>query len=163
MTKSFFVRPAQSEDHASWRKLWDGYNRFYGRSGSSALSEGITAGTWKRILDPKEPVVAFVVCAGLGLIGLAHCVVHRSTIRIEDTCYLQDLFTDPAHRGRGIGRSLIEETYRWASQLGIRRVYWQTHHSNTEGRQLYERLAEHSGFIVYAKNLTPPTAPSSIV
>jgi hypothetical protein len=32
-------------------------------------------------------------------------------------------------------------------------VYWQTHTSNTAARVLYDRVATHAGFIVYARDL----------
>ena len=84
------------------------------------------------------------------LVGLTHYLYHRSTTRIELTCYLQDLFTDPGRRGRGIGRALIEGVYQQARSAGIRRVYWQTQESNTAGRLLYDNVARHEGFIVYS-------------
>ena len=33
---------------------------------------------------------------------------------------------------------------------GARRVYWQTRATNMAGRQLYDRVASHLGFIVYS-------------
>jgi GNAT superfamily N-acetyltransferase len=68
-------------------------------------------------------------------------------------CYLQDLFAAPAQRGRGIGRALIEGVYAKAREAGSKRVYWQTQTSNAVGRALYEKLAKHSGFIVYSREL----------
>jgi hypothetical protein len=32
-----------------------------------------------------------------------------------------------------------------------RRVYWQTHETNRTAQQLYNKVAEHSGFVVYRK------------
>ena len=78
---------------------------------------------------------------------------HRSTARIELTCYLQDLFTLPSERGRAVGRSLIRGVYEQALAAGVRRVYWQTHASNAAGRLLYDKMAKHLGFIVYAQEL----------
>ena len=84
------------------------------------------------------------------LLGLVHYLFHRSTTRIEPVCYLQDLFTAPAARGRGIGQALIEGVYAQAAAAGVQRVYWQTHAGNATGRRLYDRVATHAGFIVYA-------------
>jgi GNAT superfamily N-acetyltransferase len=78
---------------------------------------------------------------------------HRSTTRIELTCYLQDLFTSPEARGQGVGRSLIEAVYTAAKGSGVKRVYWQTHHTNANGRALYDKVAKHHGFIVYAHDV----------
>ena len=87
------------------------------------------------------------------LVGLAHYLFHRSTTRLHDVCYLQDLFTLPAARGRGVGRSLIDAVYAAAREAGSSRVYWQTQTSNAAGRRLYDKMATHSGFIVYAQEL----------
>jgi GNAT superfamily N-acetyltransferase len=66
---------------------------------------------------------------------------------------LQDLFTAEAARGQGVGRALIEEVYIRAKQAGSPRVYWQTHETNATAMQLYDKVAEKSGFIVYRKLL----------
>jgi len=99
---------------------------------------------------PAEPVFALVAEDSGRLVGLTHYLYHRSTTRVELTCYLQDLFTEPAQRGRGIGRALIEGVYEQARGAGIRRVYWQTQESNAAGRLLYDKLAGYAGFIVYS-------------
>jgi GNAT superfamily N-acetyltransferase len=143
------VRAVTPADVADWRPLWDAYNAFYGRSGASALPEQITRTTWARFLDEREPVHALVAATDGRLVGLAHYLFHRSTTRIELICYLQDLFTVPELRGRGIGRALVAEVGVRARQGGARAVYWQTHESNHTAQRLYERLAERSGFIVY--------------
>ncbi|MFL5536388.1 MAG: GNAT family N-acetyltransferase [Gemmatimonadales bacterium] len=147
---SIVIRPIQRADFTEWLPLWDGYNAFYGRSGATALPLEITEATWRRFFEPAEPVFALVADDQGKLVGLTHYLFHRSTTRIELTCHLQDLFTDPARRGRGIGRALIQSVYEQARAAGIRRVYWQTQESNTAGRLLYDKVAKHEGFIVYS-------------
>ena len=153
MTDRVLVRPIEQRDYDAWKPLWDGYNAFYGRKDNTALPLEITQTTWRRFFDPNEPVFGLVAEAEGGLLGLTHYLFHRSTTRIELTCYLQDLFTAPAARGRGIGRALIEGVYLRARQAGIRRVYWQTQESNAVARLLYDRVARHLGFIVYSQDL----------
>ena len=147
------IRPVRTKDYAGWLPLWDGYNEFYGRHGETALSSAITELTWKRFFDSNEPVFALVAEQGGALVGLTHYLFHRSTTKAELVCYLQDLFTAPAARGRGIGRALIEGVYAKAMEAGSKRVYWQTQTSNAAGRALYDKVAKHSGFIVYSKDL----------
>jgi GNAT superfamily N-acetyltransferase len=150
---SVLVRPVRQSDHAGWKPLWDGYNAFYGRSGPTALPNEITETTWRRFFDPAEPVFALVAEDAGRLLGLTHYLFHRSTTRIEPTCYLQDLFTAPAERGRGIGRALIQAVFEQARSAGISRVYWQTQDSNAAGRLLYDKVARHAGFIVYSAEI----------
>jgi len=147
------VRPVEPADYAQWRPLWDGYNAFYGRQGDTALPEEITAATWARFFDAGEPVRALVAVHDRHIVGLSHYLFHRSTTRLRDVCYLQDLFTVERLRGHGIGRRLIEAVYVAARQAGCSRVYWQTQASNAKGRALYDKVAEHRGFIVYAREL----------
>jgi GNAT superfamily N-acetyltransferase len=147
------IRPLLPSDYAGWRPLWDGYNAFYGRDGKTALPESITAKTWERFLNPEEPVHALVATAQDQIVGLVHYLFHRSTTRLTDVCYLQDLFTVPAMRGHGVGRRLIEAVYEVARAAGATRVYWQTQESNSTARTLYDKLAKFGGFVVYAQEL----------
>jgi GNAT superfamily N-acetyltransferase len=152
MSSSTLVRPITQQDYPAWKPLWDGYNAFYGRKDETALADEITQSTWRRFFDPGEPVYALIAERQGQVVGLAHYLFHRSTNRIEHTCYLQDLFTLHAQRGRGIGRALIEAVCEQARLAGITRVYWHTQESNVPGRLLYDKVAQHSGFIVYSKN-----------
>lgn len=153
MSSPVLVRAVAPSDYTAWRMLWDGYNRFYGRHGPTALAEEVTAMTWSRFFDAYEPVHALVAESGGALLGLAHYLFHRSTIQLGPTCYLQDVFTAPGARGRGVATALIEGAYDKARLAGCARVYWQTHETNATARALYDQLAERSGFIVYRKDL----------
>jgi GNAT superfamily N-acetyltransferase len=153
MSGQLIIRPLAPQDHAGWRPLWDGYNAFYGRTGPTALPESITQVTWERFFDPAEPVHALVAEASGRIVGLAHTIFHRSTTRLHDVCYLQDLFTAPDMRGLGVGRQLIEGVYDQARAAGSSRVYWQTQADNAAGRALYDKVARHLGFIVYGHEL----------
>ena len=133
--------------------MWDGYNAFYGRSGPTALPREITEMTWSRFFDAYEPVHALVAESDGELLGLTHYLFHRSTIMVDPICYLQDLFTVEAARGKGVGRALIEGVYREAKLAGSPRVYWHTHQTNHQAMLLYDKVAEKSGFVVYRKTL----------
>jgi GNAT superfamily N-acetyltransferase len=149
------VREIGRGDYDGWRPLWDGYNAFYGRHGATALPEPITEGLWQRLFDAAEPVHGLVAIEPTTnrVVGLTHYLFHRSTTRLEPICYLQDLFTVPDLRGRGVGRALITAVYERAGAAGARRVYWQTHTTNAPGRLLYDKVAQHHGFIVYSHDL----------
>ena len=149
MSGELSVRFVVREDYEQWLPLWDGYNAFYGRSGATALAPEITRMTWARFFDAYEPVHGLVAESDGQLLGLTHYLFHRSTTAVEPVCYLQDLFTSNAARGRGIGRALINRVYEQARLAGSSRVYWQTHQTNLTAMQLYDKVAERSGFVVY--------------
>jgi GNAT superfamily N-acetyltransferase len=147
------IRRLARADHVAWLALWRGYNAFYGRHGDTALSDEINATTWTRLLDPTEPVFGFVAERGETLVGIAHVVLHRSTLQRESNCYMQDLFVADRARGAGVGRALIEAVYDFARVHGLPRVYWQTQEGNATARKLYDTLAAPTGFIVYRRQL----------
>jgi GNAT superfamily N-acetyltransferase len=147
------IRDIQPSDCDQWKPLWGGYNAFYGRKDETALPEAVTNMTWSRFFDSYEPVHALVAEQSGQLLGLVHFLFHRSTISIQPTCYLQDLFTVEASRGRGVGRALILEVYRRAEAAGCSRVYWLTHETNSTAMKLYDKVADKSGFVVYRKTL----------
>ena len=147
------IREPTLDDYPQWLVLWDGYNAFYGREGPTALAPEITEATWRRFFDPDEPMHALVAEHDGELIGLAHFLFHRSTTSIAPTCYLQDLFTSEAARGRGVATALVEGAADAAKAQGSQRIYWQTHETNDRARKLYDRIAERSGFIIYRQSL----------
>ncbi len=151
MSSDLSIRAVARQDYDQWLPLWEGYNAFYGRSGPTALSPEITRMTWARFFDAYEPVHALVAERDGQLLGLTHYIFHRSTTAIGPNCYLQDLFTSEAARGEGVGRALIDGVYEQAKLAGSPRVYWQTHETNRTAMQLYDKVAEHSGFVVYRK------------
>lgn len=141
------IRPVTPADHAAWLPLWQGYLDFY----QTELPAEVSALTWQRFLDPAEPMHAALAWQGERAVGLVHWIFHRSCWTVGDYCYLQDLFVAEGMRGGGIGRGLIEAVYARARAAGASRVHWLTHETNTDAMQLYERIAERSGFVQYRK------------
>ncbi|WP_263147199.1 GNAT family N-acetyltransferase, partial [Pseudomonas sp. RIT-PI-AD] len=139
------IRPLGRDDHAAWLPLWEGYQRFY----ATAIPPDTSARTWQRFLDPAEPMHAALAWRDGEALGLVHFIYHRSCWTTGDYCYLQDLFVAESLRGAGVGRQLIEHVYREAAAAGCSRVHWLTHESNHTAMQLYDRLAERSGFVQY--------------
>lgn len=148
------IRAARREDHDAWLALWHAYNVFYGRTGEPPVAPAVTAATWGRFFDEGQPLWALVAADAEGrLVGFTHYLFHLGTNHVAPLCYLEDLFTVEAARGKGVGGALIEAVCDAARAAGAASVYWQTHASNATARRLYDRVARHEGFIVYAKDL----------
>jgi GNAT superfamily N-acetyltransferase len=143
------IRPLGPEDRADWEPLWAGYLAFY----EATIPSTVTETTWARLNDPAEPMHALGAFMDGQLVGIVHYLFHRSTWTTGDYCYLQDLFTDEAARGRGAGRALIQAVYERARAASASRVYWLTQEGNATARALYDKLADRSGFIQYRKML----------
>jgi hypothetical protein len=101
------IRKPDAADFETWRALWNRYNEFYGRFGDTALPEEITRTTWSRFFDPYEPMHAFVAEQAGQLVGLAHCLFHRSTIQLHPNCYFAGRFYS-GKRPRQRRRSLAD-------------------------------------------------------
>jgi GNAT superfamily N-acetyltransferase len=142
-----FITPS---DFDAWLPLWKGYQAFY----HVDIADAVTRVTWDRLLDPNEPMNAALAVANGRAAGLVHWIYHRSTWTTGNYCYLQDLFVDPDTRGAGLGRALIEHVYADAARHNAARVYWLTHETNHTAMQLYDRVAERSGFVQYRKLLS---------
>ncbi|SDT15325.1 GNAT family N-acetyltransferase [Pseudomonas oryzae] len=143
------IRPLDAADHAAWLPLWQAYQRFY----NAEIPAATSAVTWQRFLDPAEPMHAALAWRDDAAVGLVHWIFHRSCWTAGDYCYLQDLYVTEDQRGAGIGRALIEHVHAQAGAAGASRVHWLTQETNYAGRQLYDRLAERSGFIQYRQLL----------
>lgn len=142
------IRPLRPEDRPAWEPLWQGYLTWY----KSVLPDEVTNANWARFMDPAEPMYVWGAFEGEKLLGIVQCVAHRTSWSEKLTCYLQDLFTVPEARGKGVGRALIEFIYAETERRGWSRLYWQTHESNAEAQVLYNKVADRTGFIVYRKN-----------
>ncbi|MDG0800885.1 GNAT family N-acetyltransferase [Pectobacterium polaris] len=143
------LKAIDQSDFDAWLFLWKDYQQFYNVN----IPESVTSQTWERLLTPAEPMNAALAIVDEKPLGFVHWIYHRSTWTTGDYCYLQDLFVSGESRGGGIGRALIEHVYAEAKQCGASRVYWLTHESNQNAMQLYDRIADRSGFLQYRKLL----------
>ena len=143
------ITPLTPADRPRWTELWRAYLAFY----ETILPAEIYDHTWSRIMA-DESIHAFSARTGAGLVGITHFIYHAHGWTLQHACYLQDLFVDPAARGQGAGRALIEAVAQKARQHGADRLYWLTQSDNTAARALYDRLAITRGFIKYDHPLT---------
>lgn len=143
------VRRLQEKDEAAWLSLFKGYIEFY----KATLTDEVIEGTWQRLMAGESDfhIALVAVDAADHPMGLAHVLFHRSTWSPTQYCYLEDLFVDPKQRLKGIGRALIEATYKEADARKCTRTYWATQEFNYRGRALYDQVATKSPFIQYRR------------
>lgn len=142
------IKTLERSHEAVWRTLWTGYLVFY----ESSVSEAVYTSTFERLLTdgPYEPS-CLLAWDGDQAVGLVHYMFHRHCWRIENVCYLQDLFAAPSARGTGVGRALIEAVYDAADAANCPVVYWNTAEDNATARLLYDRIGKQTAFIKYQR------------
>lgn len=142
------VRPLRADDLPQWSEMWTAYLAFY----ETSVPPEVYDSTFARLLgdDPRD-FNALVAEQDGKLVGLTHYLFHRHAWKIEEVCYLQDLYARPEHRGTGIGRALIEAVYAAADARGTPAVYWLTQDFNETARKLYDRIANVTPFIRYQR------------
>jgi GNAT superfamily N-acetyltransferase len=141
------IRPLTSGDRARWDPLWQGYLRFYRHH----LPAEVTDGAFERLIDPKAALHGLVAERDASLVGFVHYQFHPTTWALRDSCYLEDLYVDPAARGGGVGRQLIHAVYTAADRAQAASVYWMTQEFNADGRALYDTLARRTSLIRYER------------
>lgn len=141
------IRQLADKDRVQWEALFRAYIRFY----KEKLSDEVIALSWRRVLAQEDGFFGLVAEEGGRLVGLANLLFHRSTWSPTVNCYLEDLFVDIDTRRQGVGRALIEATYREADRRGATRTYWTTREENASARRLYDRLAKPSSFVQYRR------------
>lgn len=142
------VRALRPEDRSAWAEMWCDYLAFY----KTSVPEAVYESTFARLLgDDSRDFSALVAEQDGRLVGLTHYLFHRHGWKIEDVCYLQDLYARPETRGTGVGRVLIEGVYAAADAHGAPSVYWLTQDFNDTARRLYDRIGVLTPFIKYQR------------
>lgn len=124
-----------------------GYQRFY----NAVPDEARNRVHFAQFLDDHARGIQFVALEDDGnALGFATLYFPLSSVSAGVTCLMNDLFTAPEARGRGVGRALIEHCRRYAGDHGFKSIYWQTAQSNRTAQRLYDSLnAARSAWYTY--------------
>ncbi len=139
------VRPVEPEDREAWAALFRGYRTFYEIGESAQVVDRV----WGWLQDPGHEVDAIVAVLDGQVVGFAH---HRSYSRPsegETGLFLDDLFTAPDVRGRGVARALIERLGGIARERGAAKVRWVTAPDNHTAQRLYDDVAARTDWLTY--------------
>lgn len=151
MSEVEIVQP-EARDQAGWRRLYDGYAKFYKRE----MTDAIAARVWIWITDPSPhgPCEGRIARAPDGrVVGLAHFRDMASPLRGAIAGFLDDLFVDPAWRGRKLGRALLDEVAAIGRARGWPFYRWLTADDNYRARTLYDQAAKRTMWITYQYDL----------
>jgi GNAT superfamily N-acetyltransferase len=145
MTPDVAVRAVEPADREAWAPLFAAYREFYELEEEPEVVDRV----WGWLLDPAHELNALVAVVDGEVVGFAH---HRFYVRpSEGGCglFLDDLFTVPAVRGRGVARALINRLTDLARERGCEKVRWVTAPDNLTAQRLYDDLAERTDWLTY--------------
>jgi GNAT superfamily N-acetyltransferase len=146
----FTITALAARHRADWDRLYAGYAAFY----KVEQTPEMRARVWGWIMDPAHEVNALVAEDADGrAIGLAHYRPFARPLAAGTGGFLDDLFVDPAQRGRRIADALIEAVAEIGRQRGWGVLRWITADDNYRGRGVYDRLATRTMWITYDRKL----------
>ena len=118
--------------------LMRGYSDFYEVDPSD---EALLVLARALIADPVHEGVQFIARDDDGrALGFATVYWMWSTSRAARIGIMNDLFTAPEARGRGVGAALIQRCLEAVRERGAVILQWQTARDNTTAQALYERV-----------------------
>ena len=135
------IRAISLEDRDAWARLFVDYGVFY----ETSFSDEVVESTWRRLLDPIEPIDALVAEVDGSVVGFAHYRSHPDTFSTGRDWFLDDLYVDPAARGAGTATALIEHL----TSIADGTLRWITAESNTTAQRVYDKLATRTTWVTY--------------
>jgi GNAT superfamily N-acetyltransferase len=92
------------------------------------------------LFGARPAAEAVVAERGGQTVGFALYFTNFSTFLGRPGLYLEDLYVQPAHRGKGLGRMLLRHLARVAVQRGCGRFEWSVLDWNAHAIRFYEKM-----------------------
>jgi len=127
------VTKASTETVEQVVPLFDAYRQFYEQP---ADLEGARNFLEERLRNGES--VIFLAWEGDRCVGFAQLYPSFSSLSMKRMFILNDLFVLPSARGHGMGRALLEQCNRMASEAGAKELTLETMKSNLTAQRLYE-------------------------
>ena len=131
--------------------LFDAYRGFYGQPSNLQQSRDFIA---ERIARDESAIFLALDADGEAL-GFVQLYPTFSSLDAHRTWLLNDLFTTPAARGRGVGRLLMNTARAFALSTGAKGLVLETATDNFGAQRLYESLGyvRDTGYYTYCLDL----------
>ena len=132
-------------------RLFDAYRVFYGQPSNLQQSRDFIA---ERIAR-DESAIFLALDSGGEALGFVQLYPTFSSIDAHRTWLLNDLFTTPAARGRGVGTLLMNTARDFALSTGAKGLVLETATDNHGAQRLYESLGyvRDTGYYTYCLDL----------
>jgi GNAT superfamily N-acetyltransferase len=129
------IEPIAAEQLDTVLPMIAAYQRFYQ---AADVDEQRNRAFFRRFLAPSEDGMLLGAWQGAELVGYACLYWHFTSLIPAETVLMNDLFVNPAARGRGVGRALIEASVAIARERGADHLEWSTGTDNLTAQRLYD-------------------------
>jgi GNAT superfamily N-acetyltransferase len=127
------------------------YQRFYE---AAEIGDERNRAFFSRFLAPSDDGMLLGAWRDGELLGYACLYWSFTSVVPAETVLMNDLYVDPAHRGQGVGRALIEASATVGRERGAQRLEWMTAPSNEAAQRLYDSTgAQRSEWVEYELGL----------
>jgi len=141
------IEPIAADQMDGLLPLIAAYQRFYE---VEQIDNERNRAFFSRFISPSEDGMLLGAWRDGQLSGYACLYWHFTSLVPAETVLINDLYVDPAARGKGVGRALIEASAAVARERGAHHLEWATAPSNETAQRLYESTgAERSTWVEY--------------
>jgi GNAT superfamily N-acetyltransferase len=113
------------------------YQEFYK---AADISDSLNKEFFSQFGESNPSGCQFLYRHNNSVVGFATVYFSYSSTLPAKVAVLNDLFTVPEMRGRGIGRKLIEHCRKFAAEKDAARLQWLTAPGNKQAQSLYESI-----------------------
>ena len=142
------ITTPKEEHQQAWKTLYLGYATFYKRP----MNETILNTVWQWIHDDNQEFHCLLAIDNGTPVGFAHYRLFPRSLLGNHGFYMDDLFVDPEHRRKGIGKKLITHLSSIAKKENCSVIRWITASDNSEARTLYDQVANETNWVTYDLN-----------
>ena len=139
------IREIRLDDKEEWETLYRGYADFY----KVEMNDKILKTVWEWIHDENNDVSGLVYEQDNKIIGIAHYRKMPSPLRGKYIGFLDDLYVEPKHRRKGIGKKIIKELNAISNLNNWNLMRWITRDDNITAKSLYKKLSKKTNWEVY--------------
>ena len=144
-TDTVTVRPLTAADETRWRELFREYRAFY----ELQADEAVVSTVWGWLMDPTHECNSFVAELDSRIVGIGNYRRFSRPSTGTVGIWLDDLFTDPEVRGKGVARAIIAALTDLAGSEQRSVVRWVTADDNHQAQHLYDQVATKTRWLTY--------------
>lgn len=113
------------------------YQEFYN---VTEISDSKNKNFFSQFGEANQAGCQFVFRESGNAVGFATLYFSFTSTIVSKVAILNDLYTLPACRGKGVGKALIEHCHNYAAKNGAARLQWVTAPNNEQAQKLYASL-----------------------